>query len=328
MDQAAIRRRFRWKGKLPRETSQLVILFVLCAGFGMIEPRFLSLESWQVMARSMAAPGFVALGIALCAMNGMIDISIGAIAGLASVVFATLVVKMGLPWPAALALTLLMGAVAGLLNIWAILASQIPPILVSIGALFVYRGFGNAISSGSSVFPLPVWMKEVANARILGVSWAFWGFAAAVVVMDLVVRWTVWGLEVKATGSDREIAYCTEVNVDRVSRQVYVLTGLLAAVGGLATTWRIQAGHPTVGYNWEFRGLVGASLGGVSLFGFDGTFLGLFLGMAIAQVINNGVVAVGLPADLQMVFLGVALVLAVTYDIWQQRRGEIVVSKV
>ena len=90
--------------------------------------------------------------------------------------------------------------------------------------------------------------------------------------------------------------------------------------------------HPgrasTVGYNWEFRGLVGCALGGINLFGFDGTFLGLFLGVAIAQVINNGVVAIGLPADLQMVFLGVALVAAVTYDIWRQRRGEIVQTKV
>ena len=82
-----------------------------------------------------------------------------------------------------------------------------------------------------------------------------------------------------------------------------------------------------VGTNWEFRGLVGAALGGVSLFGFDGSFLGLFLGIAIAQVINNGVVAIGLPADLQEAFLGIALVSAVTYDIWRQRRGEIVVNK-
>ena len=321
-------RNFRRKlPKFPRETSQVVILVVLLAFFGIIEPRFLSLESFQVMARAMAAPGFVAIGIALCAMNGMIDISIGAIAGLASVVFATLIVKLDVPWIAALPVTLAMGALAGLANISAILWTKITPILVSIGALFVYRGLANAISSGTSVFPLPEFMKEVANARIGGVSWAFWLFLAVLVVMDFVMRGTIWGLEVKATGSDREIAFCTEVNVDRISRQVYVLTGLLAVVGGLATTWRIQAGHPTVGTNWEFRGLVGAALGGVSLFGFDGTFLGLFLGITIAQVINNGVVAIGLPADLQEVFLGFALVAAVTYDIWQQRRGEIVVSK-
>ena len=321
-------RNFRRKlPKFPRETSQVVILVVLLAFFGIIEPRFLSLESFQVMARAMAAPGFVAIGIALCAMNGMIDISIGAIAGLASVVFATLIVKLDVPWIAALPVTLAMGALAGLANISAILWTKITPILVSIGALFVYRGLANAISSGTSVFPLPEFMKEVANARIGGVSWAFWLFLAVLVVMDFVMRGTIWGLEVKATGSDREIAFCTEVNVDRISRQVYVLTGLLAVVGGLATTWRIQAGHPTVGTNWEFRGLVGAARGGVSLFGFDGTFLGLFLGITIAQVINNGVVAIGLPADLQEVFLGFALVAAVTYDIWQQRRGEIVVSK-
>jgi ribose transport system permease protein len=313
--------------KLPREASQLLILFVLLAFFGIINPRFLTLESFQVMARSMAAPGFVAIGIGLCAINGMIDISIGAMAGLGSVIFATLVVKLGLPWPLAVLATIGTGAITGLANITAILKTRITPILVSIGALFVYRGLSNAISSGTSVFPLPEWMKEVANDRVMGVSWAFWLFVVVMIVMDIVVRTTVWGLEVKATGSDREIAFLTEVNVDKISRQVYMLTGILAMVGGLATSWRIQAGSAMIGTNWEFRGLVGAALGGVSLFGFDGSFLGLFLGIAIAQVINNGVVAIGLPGDFQEVALGVTLVIAVTYDIWQQRRGEIVVNK-
>ena len=105
------------------------------------------------------------------------------------------------------------------------------------------------------------------------------------------------------------------------------MTGVLAVIGGLATTMRLQGGHPTVGYNWEFRGLVGCALGGVSLFGYTGSFMGLLLGVLIAQVINNGVVYIGLDADLQLAFLGVALVLAVTYDLWQQRRGEIVQVK-
>ena len=161
---------------LPREASQVVILVLLVAFFGILSPRFFTLDSLVVMLRSIAAPGFVALGIALCAISGMIDISIGAIAALASVTFATLIVKLGVPWWVALPITLVMGALAGMLNITAILKSKIPPILVSIGAMFVYRGFAQAISNGTSVFPLPEWMKEVANARVGGVSWAFWLF--------------------------------------------------------------------------------------------------------------------------------------------------------
>jgi len=304
-----------------------MILIALIVFFGALNPRFLTLDSWTVMFRAVAAPGFVAIGIALCAINGMIDISIGAIAGLASVTFATLIVKLGVPWWLALLITLAMGALAGMLNITAILKSKIPPILVSIGAMFVYRGFAQAISNGTEVFPLPEWMKEVANARIMGVSWAFWLFLAMLFVLEAVFRTSVWGLKVRATGSDREIAYCTEVPVDQVSRQVYVITGILAVVGGLATTMRLQGGHPTVGYNWEFRGLVGCALGGVSLFGYTGSFIGLLLGVLIAQVITSGVVYIGLDADLQLAFLGVALVLAVTYDLWQQRRGEMVQIK-
>jgi len=310
--------------KLPRETSQLVILFVLVAFFGILSPRFFALDSFAVMLRSMAAPGFVAIGIGLCAMTGMIDISIGAIASLGSVVFATLIIKMGVPWYLALFAALGLGAVAGLLNINGIIFSKIPPILVSIGAMFVYRGFSNAVSNGTAVFPLPPFMKEVANAQLGGVSLAFWLFLACIIALDIVVRNTVWGLEVRATGSDRDVAYCTEVNVNRISRQVYAITGVLAVAGGIFTAMRLQSAHPTIGYNWEFRGLVACALGGVSLFGHDGSFFGLFLGVLIAQVINDGVVYIGVDADLQLVVLGIALVLAVTYDVWQQRRGEVI----
>ena len=87
---------------------------------------------------------------------------------------------------------------------------------------------------------------------------------------------------------------------------------------------RLQSAHPTIGYNWEFRGLVACALGGVSLFGYDGSFFGLFLGAFIAQVINDGVVYIGVDADMQLVVLGIALVLAVTYDVWQQHRGEVI----
>lgn len=301
-----------------------MILGALLALFGIIEPRFLTLGSFQVMLRAMAAPGFVAIGVALCAMNGMIDISVGSIAGLSSIVFSTLVVKTSLPWYLALLVSLLVGATCGLLNIKAILLSKIPAIMVSIGASFIYRGISDTISQGTSVFPLPVWMKEVGNARVGGASYAFWLFLLVLIAMDLIVRHTVWGLEVKATGSDREIAFCTGVSVDKVSGQVFMLMGILSAVGGMATAFRLQAGHPSIGYNWEFRGLVGCAMGGVSLFGFDGSFLGLLLGVSIAQVINNGVVAIGLPADMQPVFLGIALIAAVTYDLWRQRKGEII----
>jgi len=309
---------------MPRETSQIVILIALVAFFGILSPRFFTVDSLTVMLRSMAAPGFVAIGIGLCAISGMIDISIGAIASLGSVVFATLVIKVGVPWTIALPLSLVMGATAGLLNINGILFSKIPAILVSIGAMFVYRGFSNAISNGTAVFPLPEWMKEFANAQIGGVSWAFWLFLTCIVVLDIVLRNTVWGLEVKATGSDREVAYCTEVNVDRVSRQVYAITGVLAVIGGIFTAMRLQSAHPTIGYNWEFRGLVACALGGVSLFGHDGSFFGLFLGVLIAQVINDGVVYIGVDADLQLVVLGIALVLAVSYDVWRQHAGEVI----
>jgi len=305
------------------ERNQIVMLIVLAGGFGLFSPNLLLPGSWSVLLRAISASGFVAAGMAICAVNGMLDLSAGAIASLASILYSVAVIHWGVPWIAALVGTVGVSALLGMFNYWAILRTGIPALFVSIGAMYVYRAVANSLADGGAVYFLPEWQLELMTRQFLGVNVAFWILVPILVVLGFGLQYSVWGLQIRACGSDRRTAYWTEVEVEKVSYHCFAIMGALAALGGILTAMRLQAGHPTIGMNWEFRGLVACALGGVSLFGHDGSYLGLGLGLIIGQVITNGVVMIGLQAHLQPAFLGIALIAAVSYDIWQKTKDEV-----
>jgi ribose transport system permease protein len=302
------------------ERSQVVMLIVLVAGLGLINPALLSLGSWSVLFRAISGSGFVAAGMAICAVNGMLDLSAGAIASLASIIYSMSVIHWDIPWWGALVGTVGICSLLGMLNYWAILKTGIPALFVSIGAMYIYRAVANSLADGGAVYFLPDWRLALTTQQFLGVNVAFWILVPILVVLGLALKYSVWGLQIRACGSDRRTAYWTEVDVEKVSYHCFAIMGFLAALGGILTAMRLQAGHPTIGMNWEFRGLVACALGGISLFGHDGSYLGLALGLVLAQVIANGVVMIGLQAHLQPAFLGIVLVAAVSYDIWQKEK--------
>ena len=185
--------------------------------------------------------------------------------------------------------------------------------------MYVLRGLANVISNGTAVGPLPDGWKQVSYLRPLGLSIPFFLFIAFVVIGEVLMRTTVWGLEVRATGSDRKIAHDTEVRVDFVNYSCFALMGLLAAISGIFVSLRINSGMATAGMGTEFRCIVGCALGGVSIFGYEGTIIGAALGVLLSQVIATGMVAAGLPSSSQDVVLGILLVGIMALDIYKQK---------
>jgi ribose transport system permease protein len=162
---------------------------------------------------------------------------------------------------------------------------------------------------------LPVKLAEIGNQRPFSLSWALVLFVVLVIVFEFLLRGTVWGLTVRATGSDREVAKCTEVDPDRVNVQTFVLLGVLSAVTGILITLRVNGGNVSAGLGMEFRAIVACAIGGVSLFGYTGSIVGAALGVLLTQVIANGLIAIGMPSEFQDVALGLLLVGVIALDV-------------
>ena len=291
-----------------------VALITTIAIFQLVNPVFLSSANIVVMLRASAYVGIIAVGMALCLMSGVLDLSVGATAGLASILAAEAMTKLAAPLWLGLVIAVAAGITVGMLNAILIIRFQLNAFIATIATSFVVRGLASWICTGWSVYPLPPGVQEFGAIRPLGISFAFWAMILAMAIAMWILGYTVLGLEIRATGSDRESARCTDVNVNKVNAICLLIVGGLAGLSGLLLTILINAGTPTLGSGWELTIITACVIGGVSLNGYEGSMPGLLLGLLFLQVIQNGIVMIGLSAYLQPVAVGLILVVSMVFD--------------
>lgn len=301
------------------ETGIVCILLTLGTFFQILNPGFLSPLNLAGMLRAMAYPGIVSIGMALCLMAGVIDLSVGATAGLASVIFAELSTKLALPSILSAILALMSGLIIGWINGYIITRFRITPFIMTICSMFMVRGLASWISNGFTIYPLPAGFSAFGIEEPLGISWAFWVMVILLIAAALIVWRSVWGLEVRAVGSDKEAAACTEVNVNHIHRSVFIISGGTAAIAGVMVSLILNAGVATVGTGWELIAITACAIGGVSLFGYEGSFIGLFCGLFTLQAIQNGIVIIGINPYSQTVVVGAILLVAMVLEIRRRK---------
>jgi ribose/xylose/arabinose/galactoside ABC-type transport system permease subunit len=293
----------------------LSMIIFLVIFFQVQNPQFLALENIIVILRASSFTGLCAIGMAFLLISGMIDISIGSIAGLSSVVASTIFVASKGGILAGFCAGIACGIICGFMNSKLVLRAHLSPFLATISTMYIFRGLAMTISKGYTIYPLPQNVIDLGNSEPLGVSWAFWLFIVCLIIGEVILRRSVWGLTIKATGSDREIARWTEVNISRVTTQMFMLCGAFASIAGILLTTRVQAGQPSMGQGWELNAIAAVAIGGVSLSGYTGNMIGVFLGVMLIQILANGLVALGASAYLQPIEVGIILAIVASIDV-------------
>jgi ribose/xylose/arabinose/galactoside ABC-type transport system permease subunit len=301
-----------------REFTIVVVLIVLVTIFSILNPEFLEPDNIFVILRGGAFIGVMAVGVAWILISGSFDLSTGAVAGMATVIASTLIMEAGVPIVLSVICGCLSGMVIGLVNYYMVFKVHLPAFLATIGTMFISKGIGMYISKGWEIYPLPESLGVFGNAQPLEISWHFWIFVFLIIISQLFLSFSLWGLEVKATGSDREIARLTEVNIEKASLSTFLICGTLSAFAGILLMTRLGAGKPAIGTGWELQVITAVAIGGVSLFGYEGSFVGVFLGILAIQVIQNGLIAIGLSPYLNTIVVGVILLFTAFVD-WKRR---------
>lgn len=295
------------------------ILIVLIMVFQIINPIFLSSLNIAGMLRAMAYPGLIAIGMALCLISGVIDLSVGATAGLASVVFGYCSVYFNLGIVLSVLIALLCGLAVGLVNGIIVTKTHVTPFIMTICSMYAVRGLAFWISNGYQIYPLPDGYAQIGAVQPLGISWAFILMLVLMLVAWFFLDRTVWGLTVRATGSDKESARSTEVDVDRVHVSVFAITGVLSALAGVMVSLILNAGSAPAGTGWELLAIAACAIGGVSLFGYEGSYIGLFAGLLTMQVIQNGIVVIGVSSYTQTIAVGIILLTAMILEVRRRK---------
>jgi ribose transport system permease protein len=307
-----------WGEAVGREGGGLVVLVILFGALALASESFLTGGNMANLSRQWAVYGIIAIGELLVILTKGIDLSVGSVVGLTGAVAAQLLVA---GWPVPLAVLCAVGAGAGVGVVNGVLVAHagLPPFIVTLGMMGAARGLVLVITNANTIQPLPEGFASIANDSLLGIPHLLWITVIVIIAIGFVLRRTVFGRYVYATGSNSESARLSGVPVPRVLVSVYAMSGLLAGIGGVLLASRLDAGVPTMGESYELDAIAACVIGGASLFGAKGSALGAATGALITSTLNNGGNLLGVNSFYLRIAIGVLILLAVSFDQVQGR---------
>jgi ribose transport system permease protein len=302
------------------EVGVLAALVIAATLFFLLQPAFLSARNVRAILSVVSFTGIIAAGQTILLVCGEFDLSVGAVAGLGAVVSGKLMTAVGLPVPLALFGGALAGALIGLVNGLSVVRFRIPAFIQTLGMLFVGQGLIQVVTKGYPVYPLPQVVGDAGEAVIVfGLGWSFLFFIIVAAAGDFMLRRTVLGRNMYATGGSVEVARLVGIDTDAYKIGAFMLIGMLSATAGMFVMADLASGTTTIGSGWEMTVISGVVVGGVSLFGGTGTMAGGLLGLLLLQVVQSGLVVVGISANWQQIAVGTIMVIAVGLDVFRRR---------
>ncbi len=303
----------------------LILVITLFSLSSEVRPFFLTGANFKIVLIQTVIVAIGALGMTMIIVSGGIDLSVGSVVALTSVVGATSLVK-GCSPVAAVILTVLVGGGIGLVNGLIIAGFRMMPFIVTLGMMGVARGTAKWLAGNQTVnspeSPINNIMALVDPLSLFPLPPGVWIAIALAVVMAIVMQRTVFGRYVFAVGSNEATARLCGIRVRTMKIAIYGLAGLLFGLAGLMQLSRLTQGDPTVAIGLELDIIAAVVIGGASLSGGTGSISGSMIGALIMAVLRNGSNQMGWPNYMQEIIIGTVIIIAVGLDRLRQKKTE------
>ena len=310
---------------MKKELGTFILLVVLCAVVAFLNPRFLSPENLQNTARLIGIYGIFSIGLGVVIITGGIDLSVGSVFALLGVLLSIMLTELGWSAPLAILVVAVIAVGLGALNGVLITRVGLQPFIVTLCGLLFYRGLARFISDdetkgfGTEGF---AWLRDISAGNILGVPLPFVMLLVVAAVMWVVLHRSIYGRHLFAVGRNEVAARYSGINSRRVIASAYVISGLLAGLAAIIFAFYTNSVSPsTHGSSYELYGIAAAVLGGCSLRGGEGSIIGILIGTALLQVLQNLVNLLGIPSSLNFAVMGAVILAGVIADQVFQRRS-------
>ena len=302
-------------------TGTLLGLILVATIFGLLVGRqFFAAANVELMARQAAIVCMAALGMTVVIATGGIDLSVGSIISLSTVVIALALGADQPPIVAAL-LGIAAAAVCGLINGIVITQLRVVPFIVTLGTMLIVRGAAKGLADERRIEAPITWLNDLLRSQSVTIlPGGIWAVIALALLVAGVLRYTRFGRHVFAIGSNERMARLCGVAISRTKILVYTLSAALAGMAGLLQFSKLSVGDPTVAIGLELDVIAAVIIGGGSLTGGRGTVLGTIIGAAIMTVIQIGCSQKGLPNWVQQIVTGGIIVVAVALDRVRSKR--------
>jgi ribose transport system permease protein len=287
--------------------------FVVVYGvFALLSHQFMSVANLTAVALQSSINAIIAIGMTLVIISAGIDLSVGSIAGLASVVAATVMTTQGLG--VGIVAGLAVGIVAGAINGVLIARVGLAPFIVTLGTLALFRGSALVFTNGQPIYGIPEPFRSIFAGSLGPIPTPVVLAIVCALIVDFVLRRTTFGEHIIAIGGNEEAARLCGVAVGRVKALIYVIAGALSALGGFVLVARIGAAEPIGGTGYELDAIAATVIGGTSLFGGVGTVGGTLIGALILGGLRNGLTLMNVQSFWQQVASGLVIIFAVLID--------------
>lgn len=333
--QAADRSAQQRRRDLIQKFAALGSLVALIVAFSIASQAFFSVDNLMTVCLQVTSIAYLGVAATCVIITGGIDLSVGSVLALAGVC-AALLVKAGVPVPAAMLGGVLVGALCGLVNGICVTRMSLPPFIATLGMMLVARGVALQITGARPVSDLGDAFGALGNGALFRISHigadgfpdtAFPGVPYPVVIMlvlfaavSVLLSKTALGRYIYAVGSNAEAARLSGVDVKGVKLFTYVLSGALAGVTGCVLMSRLVTGQPNEGVMYELDAIASSVIGGTSLMGGVGTISGTAIGAFVIGVLRNGLNMNGVSSFIQQIIIGIVILGTVWIDQLRNRR--------
>ncbi|MFP9136218.1 ABC transporter permease [Devosia sp. XGJD_8] len=301
-----------------KDLGLLVLILVVAAGVYLRNPLFLSPNNISNTANLIGLFGLFSIAQGFVIITGGIDLSSGSMIALLGVLFVDLVGNKGVPWPIALLIVLLLGILLGLAHAVLITRLKMPPFVVTLCGLLIYRGVARGYTGDATAgFPFGSTYPglDFFTARVYGVPTSILVLIVVAVVAWVVLHRSVFGRYLFAVGKNEEAARFSGIRTDLVIGAAYVICAALTALSAVFFAMYTRSVSPSSQANfYELYAIAAAVLGGFSLRGGEGSIIGVVLGAILLQILQNLVNLLGIPSSLNFAVMGTVILIGVLVD--------------
>jgi ribose transport system permease protein len=310
---------FRIKKQLLGGLGTFIGLFLLLAIFSMLSDVFLSAGNLQNILIQSATNAIIAAGMTFVIIAGQIDLSVGSLLALTSIISAQIMLDTG-SLALGIVCALALGTLLGALNGFFVAYMGLPAFIVTLATMWLFRGSAYVLSKGQAIVGLPEGLRVLATGSFLGIPNIVWVMIVTYVACYFVLTRLTIGRKIYATGDNQESARLSGIHVKAVQVLVFSLSGFLTSIGAIVLMSRLNSAQPVAGTSFELTAIAAAVIGGTSLTkGGVGGIVGTLVGAVFIASLMNGLVIINVSSFWQQVIMGIVILIAVAIDKYRKK---------
>lgn len=311
----------RWRKILNfRNLGLFVFIVILWTLLAFLSPYFFRASNIMVLLLQASTVMICSVGTTFVIISGGIDLSVGAVAALSSMMLGIALTKWGLGTIPAILVGLAAGAAFGALNGILISKYKLQPMVCTLGTMSIARGLTLITTSGRPIYVVDPILNGMGNGRLLGVPVPVILALAVFFIGFIILKFTFFGRNVYSIGGNEEAARLSGINTIRNKVYIYVVSGLCASIVGILMVCTLGASEPTVGQGLELDATAVTAIGGTSLLGGVGSVVGTMFGAILIGTIKNGLTILNIVSYYQQLIIGAVIIFAVLLEYLKRRR--------